>query len=115
MSDMLEAGSIVGRIRHFETELPKWLERQTVKLEEAHGSSHAEVMIVPKGVNGIIAPWNFPIECALVMVTDMFAAGNTAIIKPSELAPACANVLEKVVGKAVRSSHAHSPRCPGTT
>jgi coniferyl-aldehyde dehydrogenase len=97
MSDMLEAGSVIGRIRHFEAQLPTWMRAQTVKLEEAHGSSHAEVMIVPKGVCGVIAPWNFPLECALVMVTDMFAAGNTAIIKPSELAPACAKVLEAVV------------------
>jgi coniferyl-aldehyde dehydrogenase len=99
MSDMLEAGSVIGRIRHFEAELPKWLKPHPVQLEAAHGSSRAEVILVPKGVNGIIAPWNFPLECALVMVTDMFAAGNTAIIKPSELAPACAGVLEKVVGE----------------
>lgn len=97
MSDMLEAGSVIGRIRHFETQLPKWLRTETVELEAAHGASRAEIMLVPKGVNGIIAPWNFPLECALVMVTDMFAAGNSAIIKPSELAPACANVLEAVV------------------
>jgi acyl-CoA reductase-like NAD-dependent aldehyde dehydrogenase len=95
MSDMLEAGSVIGRIRHFEADLPKWLRTATVALEAAHGSSRAEIMLVPKGVNGIIAPWNFPLECALAMVTDMFAAGNSAIIKPSELAPACADVWEK--------------------
>lgn len=99
MSDMLEAGSVIGRIRHFEAELPKWLAPRPVELEAAHGASRAEILIVPKGVNGIIAPWNFPLECALVMVTDLFAAGNSAIIKPSELAPACAEVLEKAVGE----------------
>lgn len=97
MSDMLEAGSVIGRIRHFEQALPNWLKHEAVPLEDAHGTSRAEIMIVPKGVNGIIAPWNFPLECALVMITDMFAAGNRVVIKPSELAPACAEVLERVV------------------
>ncbi len=99
MSDILEAGSVIGRVRHFEAELPKWLEPRHVELKGAHGSSRAEILIVPKGVNGIIAPWNFPLECALAMVTDIFAAGNSAIIKPSELAPACAQVLEEVVSR----------------
>lgn len=103
MSDMLEGGAVLGRIRAFEAELPKWLERRPVQLEEAHGASHAEIMIVPKGVNGIIAPWNFPIECALGMLTDIFAAGNSAIIKPSELAPACAKALEEAVDEAFPS------------
>ena len=40
-----------------------------------------------KGVVGNIAPWNFPIECALIMVADMLAAGNRVIVKTSELAP----------------------------
>jgi len=98
MSDMLEAGSVIGRIRHFEQALPGWLKSEIVTLEDAHGTSRAEILTVPKGVNGIIAPWNFPLECALVMITDMFAAGNRVMIKPSELAPACAAILEKVVG-----------------
>ncbi len=100
LSDIMEGGSVIGRIRHFEAELPKWLEPRPIALEAAHGSSRAEILIVPKGVNGIIAPWNFPIECALVMVADIFAAGNSAIIKPSELAPNCARVLEEVVSEA---------------
>ncbi|MEQ1756200.1 MAG: aldehyde dehydrogenase family protein [Micropepsaceae bacterium] len=99
MSDMMEAGSVIGRIRHFETELPQWLAPRPVVLEEAHGSSRAEILIVPKGVCGVIAPWNFPIECALVMVTDMFAAGNSVIIKPSELAPSCAQLLDEIVAE----------------
>ena len=97
LSDIMEGGAVLGRIRAFEAALPKWLEPRPVALEDAHGASRAEIMIVPKGVNGIIAPWNFPIECALGMLTDIFAAGNSAIIKPSELAPACAKALEEAV------------------
>lgn len=97
LSDIMEGGAVLGRIRAFEVELPRWLEPRRIALEAAHGASHAGIMPVPKGVNGIIAPWNFPIECALGMLTDVFAAGNSVIIKPSELAPACAEVLENIV------------------
>ncbi len=97
MSDMLETGSVLGRVRHIERHLREWVEPRSVPLGAAHGSSTAEIIHVPKGVNGIIAPWNFPIDCSLVMVADLLAAGNTAIIKPSELAPATARVLDEAV------------------
>lgn len=77
MSDMLETGSVLGRIRHIERHLGEWAKPHSVPLEAAHGSSTAEIIHLPKGVNGIIAPWNFPIDCSLVMVADLFAAGNT--------------------------------------
>ncbi len=99
MSDMLEAGSVLSRVRYFQRRLAEWLAPRSVELESAHGSSAAEVIQVPKGVNGIIAPWNFPIDCSLVMVADVFAAGNTAIVKPSELAPATAQALDDAVSK----------------
>jgi coniferyl-aldehyde dehydrogenase len=56
----------------------------------------------PKGVIGNIAPWNFPIECALIMVADMLAAGNRVIVKTSELAPATAEVVRESISKHFR-------------
>tara|TARA_B110000438_G_C15706483_1_gene603408 strand:- start:70 stop:1152 length:1083 start_codon:yes stop_codon:yes gene_type:complete len=46
---------------------------------------------------GNMAPWNFPIECALVMVNDMLAAGNRVIVKGSELTPATSAALEEAI------------------
>lgn len=98
MSDLLETGSVLGRVRYFERHLGEWLRPRTMPLAKAvHGSSSAEVRLVPKGVTGNIAPWNFPIDCSLVMVADMLAAGNTVIVKPSELAPATAQALAAAV------------------
>ncbi len=51
----------------------------------------------PKGVMGVIAPWNFPVECALVMVNDIIGAGNRAVVKASELAPATSALLERII------------------
>lgn len=99
MVEMLDTYPVIDRIGYFERHLAEWMEPTQVGLGVEHGSSTAEVIRVPKGVNGNIAPWNFPIESALVMTVDMLSAGNTAIIKPSELAPATAQALEHAVSE----------------
>ncbi|MEE9417513.1 MAG: aldehyde dehydrogenase family protein [Acidimicrobiales bacterium] len=97
MVEMLDTFPVVDRTGYFETHLADWMQPTAVPLGPEHGSSTAEVVRVPKGVNGNIAPWNFPIESALVMTVDILAAGNTVIVKPSELAPATAQALEDAV------------------
>ncbi len=99
LSDMMETGSVLGRVRYFQRHLGEWLRPRAVPPGAVHGSSSAEVIYVPKGVNGNISPWNFPIDCSLVMVADMLAAGNTVIVKPSELAPATAQALDRAVAE----------------
>ncbi|MEQ8265178.1 aldehyde dehydrogenase family protein [Pseudohaliea sp.] len=99
ITDIFETGGVLGRNRHIQAKLADWLapsERPLVP--EAHGSSRCEVVKLPKGVMGNIAPWNFPIECSLVMVNEMLAAGNRVIVKLSEFAPATAAVLQESVG-----------------
>lgn len=94
---MLDTLPVTDRAAYFAEHLESWLEPRPIKLGAEHGSSSAEIIRVPKGVNGNIAPWNFPIESALVMTIDMLAAGNTVIVKPSELAPATAELLATIV------------------
>lgn len=94
---MLDTLPVTDRVDHFEENLAAWMEPRAIALGPEHGSSRAEVIRVPKGVNGNIAPWNFPIESALVMTVDMLAAGNTVMLKPSELAPATAQLLGELI------------------
>ena len=61
-------------------------ERRHVDL--AFQPASAWVRFEPLGVIGIIAPWNYPLQLALAPLVDAFAAGNRAMIKPSELTPA---------------------------
>ena len=51
----------------------------------------------PKGVIGNIVPWNFPFDLSVGPLTEMLAAGNRVVIKPSEYAPACAQLLRDMV------------------
>jgi coniferyl-aldehyde dehydrogenase len=98
LTDLFETGPVIARARYISRQLGEWMKPRAIDLGEAvHGSSRGEVMCQPKGVVGNIAPWNFPVECSLVMVNDMLAAGNRVIVKPSELAPATAVVLQEAV------------------
>ena len=100
VTDLFESGAVISRARYIQSQLAGWMAPVARELSPfVHGSSTANVVRQPKGVIGNIAPWNFPVECALVMVNDMFAAGNRVIIKTSELAPATAEVVREAVAK----------------
>jgi RHH-type proline utilization regulon transcriptional repressor/proline dehydrogenase/delta 1-pyrroline-5-carboxylate dehydrogenase len=48
---------------------------------------------VPRGVTGVIAPWNFPLAIACGMTSAALATGNAVVLKPAEQAPACAKAV----------------------
>lgn len=51
----------------------------------------------PKGVVGIMAPWNYPIQLALMPVVDAIGAGNRVVVKPSEHTPRCAALVGEIL------------------
>ena len=57
------------------------------------------LMRQPKGVVGIVAPWNYPVNLALAPAAAALAAGNRVMIKPSELTPRCAELLARMIAK----------------
>lgn len=100
VTDLFESGAVVARSRYIQSQLGEWMKPVKRELNpHVHGTSTAQVVRQPKGVVGNIAPWNFPIECALIMVADMLAAGNRVIVKTSELAPATAEAVREAVAK----------------
>mmetsp|Transcript_26335 Transcript_26335/g.79439 ORF Transcript_26335/g.79439 Transcript_26335/m.79439 type:complete len:517 (-) Transcript_26335:53-1603(-) len=61
----------------------------------------------PKGVVGIVGPWNYPVMLVIGPLASAFAAGNSVMIKPSEYAPATAAILGKLVNAAYDETVAH--------
>lgn len=59
--------------------------------------SRAELHYQPKGVVGIMSPWNFPIAMVFVPLCNAITAGNRAIIKPSEFNPATAELIKTLI------------------
>lgn len=62
-----------------------------------YGLSKVYVLYQPVGVVGNMSPWNFPVEIAIGPLVDILAAGNRAIVKPSELAPASAELVKEML------------------
>lgn len=100
VTDLFETGGVLGRVRYVMANLEAWMAPSHRDLSPAvHGGSSAHVIRQPKGVMGNIGPWNFPVECALVMVADMLGAGNRVMVKASEFAPATGAAIAELVAK----------------
>jgi coniferyl-aldehyde dehydrogenase len=97
-TDLIEVLGVAGRAMYAAEHLPEWMEPEPRHAEPAlFGSGRAFVQPQPKGVVGNIVPWNFPFDLSVGPLVEMLAAGNRVVIKPSELAPACAEALRDMI------------------
>lgn len=92
-----EIGILLEEIRFVLKHIDEWAEPKKVKTAKTHIGSKAYTVPEPYGVTLIIAPWNYPIQLALAPVIGAIAAGNTAIIKPSELTPTTSALLAAMI------------------
>lgn len=86
-------GEAVYAIKH----LRKWMKKRRQPIAAVQYPGSAWVQYEPLGVVLIIGPWNYPIVLTLAPLVAALAAGNCAVIKPSELAPATAALLSRLV------------------
>ena len=97
-ADLIEVLGPAGRAVAAAEQLPGWMASEPRPAEPAlYGSGRAFVAPQPKGVIGNIVPWNFPFDLSVGPLIEMLAAGNRVVIKPSEYAPACAELLREMV------------------
>jgi len=91
------AGS-VGPIKHAIRHLDRWMrpERRPVTFPLGLLGAKGWIEYQPKGVIGVIAPWNFPINLVMAPLANIFAAGNRAMVKTSEFTPRTAALFEEV-------------------
>jgi coniferyl-aldehyde dehydrogenase len=86
-----------GGIRSARRHLGRWMKPRRVATTLAFRPGHSRVTPQPLGVVGIISPWNYPLQLALGPLIGALAAGNRAMIKPSELTPLFAATLQAAV------------------
>jgi coniferyl-aldehyde dehydrogenase len=77
--------------------LPRWMKRRRVPTPWHLLPGRAFVIPQPVGVVGVVSPWNYPVQLALAPVVAALAAGNRAMLKPSELTPATSSLLAELV------------------
>lgn len=73
--------------------LRRWSRPRRVGLPWIVRPGRGEIQPTPLGIALILSPWNYPLQLALVPLVSALAAGNGAVLKPSELAPACSHLL----------------------
>ncbi len=78
-----------------------WMQasRRTPDLSLRMSGAKTATQAFPKGVVGIVSPWNFPINLALSPLVSVLAAGNRALIKPSEFTPTSSALLAELIAK----------------
>lgn len=93
-----EIGFVLSEIRFVLKHLRSWARPRKVKTPLTHIGSKSTIYYEPYGVALVIAPWNFPFQLAIAPLIGAIAAGNCAIVKPSELTPHTSEVLAKLIG-----------------
>jgi aldehyde dehydrogenase (NAD+) len=88
---------ILSDLRFFKKNLKKWMKPQSVSTPLALFGHKSQIHYDNKGVVLIIAPWNYPFQLAMAPLVASIGAGNTAVIKPSEMTEATADVILKLV------------------
>ena len=81
-------------------QLRRWIAPKKVSVPLSQRPGRAEVIAEPLGCVLIIGPWNYPFHLAIQPLVSALAAGNTAILKPSEHAPATAQLISSLIGEA---------------
>jgi coniferyl-aldehyde dehydrogenase len=88
---------VVNGIRHAKAHVREWMEPEAREVPWPMLPADAEVIPQPVGVVGIVSPWNYPINLALLPLVGALAAGNRAILKPSEIVPRTSRILADLV------------------
>lgn len=84
-----------------------WLKDKKLLPSKATLHGQARIQYDPKGCVLIIAPWNYPVNLALVPLVSAMLAGNVCVLKPSEQAPHTAAVLEKMLNSTFPEEYLH--------
>jgi aldehyde dehydrogenase (NAD+) len=95
--DLTEIYPITSEIKHTKSHLREWMDKQSVGTPLALMGSSSYVHQEPKGVVLIVAPWNFPVNLTFAPLVSAIAAGNTVMIKPSEMTPNASAVMQKII------------------
>ncbi len=102
---LTETLPVQQEISHALANLKRWMRPKSVWPSLATVGTSASIRPEPRGVCLIIAPWNFPFNLALGPLVSCLAAGNSAIIKPSEQTPATSALIATLIAETFPPEH----------
>ena len=98
-----DIASSIGPLKNARDHLARWMRterRSTTPWILGLFGARAEIRYQPKGVVGVISPWNFPVNLTFAPLSGVLAGGNRAMIKPSEVTPATSELMKTMFAKA---------------
>jgi coniferyl-aldehyde dehydrogenase len=98
---LTDIAASVRTLKHANKQVERWMRPERRKLDFPLGllGARAAVEYQPKGLVGVIAPWNFPVQLTMAPLAGILAAGNCAIVKSSEFTPRTAALFEQAAGR----------------
>jgi len=100
-SYLSEVGMTYEELKLFRKKLAGWMAAKRAAIAMANWPARGRILPEPYGQTLIFSAWNYPLQLALNPLIGALGAGNCAILKPSELAPATAEVLASVIREAL--------------
>ena len=104
-SFLSETAFTIEEIRFARKNLRKWVRPERVRTPLVLLPARSQIHREPYGASLIIGPWNYPFQLALSPLVAAIAAGNTVVLKPSELTPATTAVLQAILAEAFSPEH----------
>jgi len=99
-----EIAFTINEIDHNLKHLDSWTKPARVKVPLTFKPGTAKLVPEPLGTVCIIAPWNYPVQLLLAPLVPALAAGNTAVLKPSEVTPTVSALFEELIPRYFDSS-----------
>jgi coniferyl-aldehyde dehydrogenase len=90
---------VLAEIDHLCKRLRSWMRPKRAAADWLFFPARTEIRYQPLGVVGVIAPWNYPVNLALVPLATAIAAGNHVMLKPSEHTPRTSELLKTVLAE----------------
>ncbi len=98
-TDLADIFTVLSAIRHTQRHLRRWMKARRVPTPLHLLPASSELIRQPLGVIGVISPWNYPYQLAMLPVAAALAAGNRAMLKPSELTPRFSELLRQITAE----------------
>jgi len=92
-----ELGYVIQDIGYMLKNIAKWSKPKKVKTPAICAPGKSLISREPYGSVLVIGPWNYPLQLALLPAIGALAAGNTCVLKPSELTPAISEVMADII------------------
>ncbi|MDH4144612.1 MAG: aldehyde dehydrogenase family protein [Acidimicrobiia bacterium] len=94
-----DVGFVASEVDALRSRTPKLAAPRRVRTPVTNQPARSELIPEPLGTVLVIAPWNYPIQLLVIPLAGAIAAGNAAIVKPSELAPHTSALVARLVGE----------------